>query len=177
MGTLWASSGSTLGHGPTTRTHAFLRPPEWERGRPRHTHTHTIYAVRRVYSAGAHTQWLRPPRRSLTGWLRRHSPCQNRPPPSPTHLLFPRISLRKRRAAPTVSPPRVERVRTPRRVRGSHKAVPPHPPPHPIPAHCFVSAAVAIVFSLVFAIAAAALHRLIVIRPSRAPVELFHQAE
>ena len=36
------------------RTHAFRRPPKRERGRPRHTHTHTIYAVRRVYSAGAH---------------------------------------------------------------------------------------------------------------------------
>eukprot|EP00964_Phaeocystis_antarctica_P108449 scaffold73038_cov60-Phaeocystis_antarctica.AAC.1 len=52
--TLLASSGSTLGHGPTTRTLAFRRPPKRERGRPRHTHTHTIYAVRRVYSAGAH---------------------------------------------------------------------------------------------------------------------------
>ena len=37
-----ASSGSTLGHGPTTRTHACRRPPKRERGRPRHTHTHTI---------------------------------------------------------------------------------------------------------------------------------------
>ena len=54
MRTLLASSGSTLGHGPTTRTHAFRRPPKRERGRPRHTHTHTIYAVRRVYSAGVH---------------------------------------------------------------------------------------------------------------------------
>ena len=30
------------------------------------THTHTIYAVRRVYSAA---QWLRPSRRLLAGWL------------------------------------------------------------------------------------------------------------
>eukprot|EP00964_Phaeocystis_antarctica_P047469 scaffold27449_cov45-Phaeocystis_antarctica.AAC.1 len=54
MQTLLASSGSTLGHGPTTRTHACRRPPKRERGRPRHTHTHTIYAVRRLYSVGAH---------------------------------------------------------------------------------------------------------------------------
>eukprot|EP00964_Phaeocystis_antarctica_P153133 scaffold121265_cov45-Phaeocystis_antarctica.AAC.2 len=54
MGTLLASSGSPLGHAPTTRTHACRRPPKRERGRPRHTRTHTMYAVRRVYSAGAH---------------------------------------------------------------------------------------------------------------------------
>ena len=54
MGTLLASSGSPLGHAPTTRTHACRRPPKRERGRPRHTRTHTIYAVRQVYSAGVH---------------------------------------------------------------------------------------------------------------------------
>eukprot|EP00964_Phaeocystis_antarctica_P069211 scaffold42007_cov75-Phaeocystis_antarctica.AAC.1 len=45
MGTLLASSGSTLGHGPMTRTHALRRPPKRERGRPRHTHTHTQYTL------------------------------------------------------------------------------------------------------------------------------------
>ena len=88
MGTLLASSGSTLGHGPTTRTHAFRRPPKaGEVARGTRTHTQ-YYVVRRVYSAGA--QWLRPPRRSLSGWLRRHpirtlpTPHQN-PPHTPSH--------------------------------------------------------------------------------------------
>eukprot|EP00964_Phaeocystis_antarctica_P084482 scaffold53212_cov54-Phaeocystis_antarctica.AAC.2 len=42
MRTLLASSGSTLGHGSTTRTHAFRRPPK--SGLPEaHAHTQYIY--------------------------------------------------------------------------------------------------------------------------------------
>ena len=56
MRTLLASSGSTLGHGSTTRTHACRRPPKSGPPEEAHAHTHKIYlyAVRRVCSAGAH---------------------------------------------------------------------------------------------------------------------------
>ena len=45
------------------------------------THTHTIYAVRRVYSAA---QWLRPSPVAHRGWLRCHSPRSRNHPPHPT---------------------------------------------------------------------------------------------
>ena len=57
-----ASSGSTLGHEPTTGTHAFRRPPKRERG------THTQYTLFDECIAPGPTQWLRPSRRSLTGF-------------------------------------------------------------------------------------------------------------
>ena len=93
--TLLASSGYTLGHGPTTRTHACRWPPKRERGRPRHTHTHTIYAVRRVYSAGAHPLASLPSPVSHRLASASLAVSEPNPPPSPTPL-FPRISLRKR---------------------------------------------------------------------------------
>eukprot|EP00964_Phaeocystis_antarctica_P013153 scaffold7207_cov62-Phaeocystis_antarctica.AAC.5 len=57
--TLLASSGSTLVHGSTTRTHAFRRPPK---SRPRNSHTHTIYTYMLFDEcvAPGPTQWLRP---------------------------------------------------------------------------------------------------------------------
>ena len=92
-----ASSGSTLGHGPTTRTHACRRPPKRDRGRPMHTHTHTIYAVRRVYSAGAHP--VASPPSPVSHRLASASLAVSEPNPSnptPPHLPFPRVSLHKR---------------------------------------------------------------------------------
>ena len=55
MRTLLASSGSTLGRGSRTQTHAFRRPTK--SGPPEaHAPTHNtlLYAVRRACSAGAH---------------------------------------------------------------------------------------------------------------------------
>ena len=54
---------------------------------------------------------------------------------TPPHLLFPQLACQAAlaRRRPQYAPPRVERVRTPRRVRGSHKAVPP-----PLPLHISV---------------------------------------
>ena len=84
------SSLHTANRSRVTRTHhSRLWTSLRRRGRPRHTHTHTIYAVRRVFSAGA--EWLHPSPRSLTGWHRRHSPCQRSPTPTPTYL--PQSSL------------------------------------------------------------------------------------
>ena len=152
MGTLWASSGSTLGHGPTTRTHAFRRPPKRERGRPRHTHTHTIYAVRRVYSAGAHP--VASPPSPVSHRLASASLAVSEPipaPPAPPHLLFPQVSLRASGAAPTVSPPEWrEYERHGACVAHTQSCPSPFPHHHPLPPHqhCLVSAAAAIVFSL-----------------------------
>ena len=106
-------------HTVTRTHHSRLWTNLIRRGRPRHTHTHTIYAVRRVFSAGA--EWLHPSPVSHGMAHRRHSPCQRSPTPTP-----PRISLR---SACAIKPharggaqyaPRVERaVQAPRRVRGS----------------------------------------------------------
>ena len=137
METLLASSGSTLGHGPTTRTHACRRPPKRERGRSRQAHTHNIRCSTSVERRGPPSGFAPLAGLSAVGFggTRR---VRTDPPPSPTHLLFPRVSLRASGAAPTVSPSEWrEYARTPRRVRGSHKAVPPHcpsPSPSPTPA-------------------------------------------
>ena len=176
MRTLLASSGSTLGHGPTTRTHAFRRPPKREQGRPRHTHTHTIYAVRRVYSARAHPVASPPSpvsRRLASASLAVSEPT---PPPRPTPPpLPPSQPAHKRRGAHSF-PLRVERVHADATARGSHKAVRPHcrsPPPSPTPALPRQRSGGDRLLLLLVAIAAAAPHRRILILPSRAiPISL-----
>ena len=66
------------------RTHALRRPSEEgaARGTQRNTHTHTIYAVRRLYSAGA--QWFYPSPVAPVGLSDRHSRRVRTPPPQ-TH--------------------------------------------------------------------------------------------
>ena len=69
----------------------YRRPPQSRRGHPRHTHTHTILrVVRRVYIAPRPSGFAPPcpSPRSLSGWLRRHSPDQN-PPHTPPHHSSP----------------------------------------------------------------------------------------
>ena len=62
------------------------RPPE------AHAHAHNIvYTLFDECIAPGPSGFV--PRRSLTGWLRCHSPCQNPPPTTPFPLLFPQISL------------------------------------------------------------------------------------
>eukprot|EP00964_Phaeocystis_antarctica_P119192 scaffold82931_cov78-Phaeocystis_antarctica.AAC.1 len=78
--------------------HLYRRRPRNKKVRPRHTHAHkqcrdTIYAVRRVYSAGA--QWLLPS--PVSHWLASAFTRRFRTPPPPPPHLFPQISLLKRR--------------------------------------------------------------------------------
>ena len=63
-----------------------MGPPEAQTN----THTHTIYAVRRVYSAGAQCGFT--PRRSHRLASASLAPCQNPPPPTRTRTPHPHPS-------------------------------------------------------------------------------------
>ena len=149
---------TTPDHGPTTRTHT------------------QIYAVRRVYSAGTHPVASPPSPVS-------HAPVGSgitrrvRTEPLQPHPTFssPESACASGTGWRRLQYPPPSGESTDAMARGSHKAVPSSPSHHPLPPHqhCLVSTAGAIVFFLVLPIAAAAPHRRILIRPSRAPVELF----
>ena len=83
--TLLASSGSTLGHGSTTRTHAFRRPGPPKSGPPEalaHTHKIYLFAIRRVCSAGAHPV-ASPPSPASHRLASASLAVVNDPPPTP----------------------------------------------------------------------------------------------
>ena len=155
MRTLLASSGSTLGHGPTTRTHAFRRPPKRERGRPRLTHTHTQYTLFDECIAPGPTQWLHPlspvshrlASASLAVSEPTPSPPSPTPPPLPPNQLAQAARVSRR---PQYPPPEWREYGRHGACLAHTKLSLPFPPRHPLPPHqhCLVSAAAAIVFSV-----------------------------
>ena len=90
MRTLLASSGSTLGHGPMTRTHAFRRPPQTGAGPPS-TRAHTQYTLFDECIAPGPIQRLRSPS-PVSHRLASTSLAVSEPNPSnptPPHPTFP----------------------------------------------------------------------------------------
>ena len=80
---------STLGHGSTTRTRAFIdATPKQERSPEAHAHTHTTTLSDECVAPGPSGSAPPCPSPVSSGWLRRHSPYQN-PPHTPLHHFSP----------------------------------------------------------------------------------------